>query len=66
MLAQRGDQTILEAREALRLTGLPADDHCFVTAHLGNGCSAAAVKNGKSVAGSESASVVSPTSNASM
>lgn len=37
------------AREALRLTGLPADDHGFVTAHLGNGCSAAAVKNGKSV-----------------
>jgi acetate kinase len=37
------------AREALRLTGLPAGDHGFVTAHLGNGCSATAVKNGKSV-----------------
>ncbi len=37
------------AREALRLAGLPADDHGIVTAHLGNGCSAAAVKNGRSV-----------------
>ena len=37
------------AREALRITGLPADDHRFVTAHLGNGCSATAVRNGKSV-----------------
>jgi acetate kinase len=37
------------ARDALRLTGLPADDHRLVTAHLGNGCSAAAVKDGKSV-----------------
>jgi acetate kinase len=37
------------AREAIRLAGLPADDHAIVTAHLGNGCSAAAVRNGKSV-----------------
>jgi len=37
------------AREALRLAGLPADDHTIVTAHLGNGCSAAAIRNGKSV-----------------
>jgi acetate kinase len=37
------------AREALRLTGLPADDHAIITAHLGNGCSAAAVRNGASV-----------------
>ncbi len=37
------------AREALRLAGLPADDHAIVTAHLGNGCSAAAIRNGKSV-----------------
>jgi acetate kinase len=37
------------AREALRLAGLPADDHAIVTAHLGNGCSAAAVRNGMSV-----------------
>jgi acetate kinase len=37
------------ARQALHLTGLPADDHAIVTAHLGNGCSCAAVRNGKSV-----------------
>ncbi len=37
------------AREAVRLLGLPVDDHGIVTAHLGNGCSCAAVKNGKSV-----------------
>lgn len=37
------------AREALRLAGLPAGDHAIVTAHLGNGCSAAAIRNGKSV-----------------
>lgn len=37
------------AREALRLTGLPAGDHAIVTAHLGNGCSSAAVRNGRSV-----------------
>lgn len=37
------------ARQALVLTGLPADDHGIVTAHLGNGCSCAAVRNGKSV-----------------
>ena len=37
------------AREALRLAGLPADDHAIVTAHLGNGCSAAAIRHGKSV-----------------
>lgn len=37
------------ARESLRLAGLPADDHAIVTAHLGNGCSAAAIRNGKSV-----------------
>lgn len=37
------------ARDALRLTGLPADDHAIVTAHLGNGCSATAVRNGRSV-----------------
>ena len=37
------------AREALRLAGLPEEDHAVVTAHLGNGCSAAAIRNGKSV-----------------
>lgn len=37
------------ARQALKLSGLPADDHAIVTAHLGNGCSCTAVRNGKSV-----------------
>jgi acetate kinase len=37
------------AREAVRLLGLPAEDHGIVTAHLGNGCSCAAVKDGRSV-----------------
>jgi len=37
------------AREALSLTGLPAGDHALVTAHLGNGCSCTAVRNGRSV-----------------
>ena len=37
------------ARQALTLAGLPADDHALVTAHLGNGCSCTAVRDGKSV-----------------
>jgi acetate kinase len=37
------------ARQALAQTGLPAGDHALVTAHLGNGCSLAAVRNGRSV-----------------
>jgi acetate kinase len=37
------------AQHALVLTGLPANDHAIITAHLGNGCSSAAVLNGKSV-----------------
>jgi acetate kinase len=37
------------AAQALVETGLPAGDHALVTAHLGNGCSCAAVRNGKSV-----------------
>jgi acetate kinase len=37
------------ARQALVQTGLPAADHALVTAHLGNGCSLTAVRNGKSV-----------------
>ena len=37
------------AKQALEQTGLPADDHALVTAHLGNGCSCTAVRNGKSV-----------------
>jgi len=37
------------ARQALAHTGLPADAHALVTAHLGNGCSCAAVLDGRSV-----------------
>jgi len=37
------------ARQTLVLTGLPAADHALVTAHLGNGCSCTAVRNGSSV-----------------
>jgi len=37
------------ARQALVQAGLPADDHAIVTAHLGNGCSCTAVRNGRSV-----------------
>ena len=36
-------------QRALAQAGLPADDHAIVTAHLGNGCSCAAVRNGHSV-----------------
>ncbi|MDK9696869.1 MAG: acetate kinase [Siculibacillus sp.] len=35
--------------EAVRYLGLPADDHGIVVAHLGNGASATAVVNGRSV-----------------
>jgi acetate kinase len=37
------------AEETVRLLGLKPDDHCLVIAHLGNGGSATAVLNGKSV-----------------
>ena len=37
------------ARQALVQAGLAADDHALVTAHLGNGCSCTAVRNGHSV-----------------
>ncbi|GGX64007.1 acetate/propionate family kinase [Saccharospirillum salsuginis] len=37
------------AREAVDRLKLDPDDHAIVTAHLGNGCSAAAVRNGQSV-----------------
>ena len=35
--------------EAIRLLGLPAEETRIITCHLGNGCSIAAVKGGKSV-----------------
>jgi acetate kinase len=37
------------AQKALEQTGLPADDHAIITAHLGNGCSCTSVLNGRSV-----------------
>jgi acetate kinase len=37
------------AQRARALLGLPPDDHALITAHLGNGCSCTAVKNGESV-----------------
>lgn len=37
------------AGEAVRRLNLDPDDHGLITAHLGNGCSATAVRNGRSV-----------------
>lgn len=37
------------AQRTIELLGLPAGDNAIVTAHLGNGCSCTAVKNGTSV-----------------
>ncbi|HET9553391.1 MAG TPA: acetate kinase [Anaeromyxobacteraceae bacterium] len=37
------------AQQAVRQLGLHPDDHAIVTAHLGNGCSCAAVRDGRSV-----------------
>jgi acetate kinase len=37
------------AHQTMRELGLPPDDHAIITAHLGNGCSCAAVKDGVSV-----------------
>ena len=37
------------ARQAASLLGLATGDHALVTAHLGNGCSCTAVKDGQSV-----------------
>jgi acetate kinase len=37
------------SQQAVRQLGLDPDDHAIVTAHLGNGCSLAAVRDGKSM-----------------
>lgn len=37
------------SEQAVRQLGLDPDDHAIVTAHLGNGCSLAAVRNGRSM-----------------
>lgn len=36
------------SRKAAEITGLPVDNSCWLTAHLGNGCSTAAIVNGES------------------
>ena len=37
------------AQQTQQQFNLPPDDHCLLVAHLGNGCSATAVKNGQSI-----------------
>lgn len=37
------------SREAEKLLNKPSNNSCFISAHLGNGCSITAIKNGKSV-----------------
>jgi len=37
------------SQEAAKTLGLPLESSCFITAHLGNGASACAVKNGQSI-----------------
>jgi acetate kinase len=37
------------AQQAIAVAGLPTHDHAIITAHLGNGCSCTAVRNGKSI-----------------
>ncbi|PJE80430.1 Acetate kinase [invertebrate metagenome] len=37
------------AQAAVKTLGLNSEDHCIMVAHLGNGASACAIKNGKSV-----------------
>ena len=37
------------AQKAVETLGLARDDHALVTAHLGNGCSCAAIRDGRSV-----------------
>lgn len=36
------------SKRAAEMTGLPVDDSCWLTAHLGNGCSSCAIVNGES------------------
>ena len=36
------------SKRAAEMTGLPAGDSCWLTAHLGNGCSTCAIVNGES------------------
>src|SRR5699024_1867810 len=38
-----GTSHMYVSRKAAEMTGLPVDDSCWLTAHLGNGCSTTAV-----------------------
>lgn len=44
-----GTSHMYVSRKAAAMTGLPIEDSCWLTAHLGNGCSTAAVVNGESL-----------------
>lgn len=44
-----GTSHMYVSRKAAEMTGLPVDDSCWLTAHLGNGCSTTAVVNGESL-----------------
>ena len=44
-----GTSHMYVSRKAAEMTGLPIEDSCWLTAHLGNGCSTAAVVNGESL-----------------
>ena len=44
-----GTSHMYVSRKAAAMTGLPVEDSCWLTAHLGNGCSTAAVVNGESL-----------------
>ena len=45
----RGNLGVAAIERSVRRLGLRADDHALVTAHLGNGCSCAAVRDGRSL-----------------
>ena len=44
-----GTSHMYVSRKAAAMAGLPVEDSCWLTAHLGNGCSTAAVVNGESM-----------------
>lgn len=44
-----GTSHMFVSRKAAVMTGLPIEDSCWLTAHLGNGCSTCAIVNGESL-----------------
>jgi acetate kinase len=44
-----GTSHMYVSRKAAVMTGLPVEDSCWLTAHLGNGCSTCAIVNGESL-----------------